>query len=90
VFHVYVDPLFGDNALATQRNPKTNATPPSLKPLDQNPRPGYLVQGACWWYASGVLQHAPYAFKTLTNSTGALEEVRRAIKDATARLSSRR
>jgi len=78
VFHIYVDPLFGDNALALQFNPRNfGATDPildpnNLRPLDEHPSTDPTRQ------IEGYLQHAPYAFRTLTSppgEVGALEYI---------------
>jgi hypothetical protein len=72
VFHIYVDPMFGDDARATARNPSTTApTPPpvpqgQLRPLDRHP------EAANPKPITGFLQHAPYPFQTLTGTNGAL------------------
>ena len=73
VFHVYVDPLHGDNALATRGNQKNGPPTPviqpaGLDPLSEHPEP--LVGGVK--PITGLLQHAPYHFRTLTGENGAL------------------
>ena len=64
VFHVNVDPLRGDDVLASTQNPPLVATPTSpLTPLSLHPDlgdPSDLLPIA------GVLQQAPFSFKTLT------------------------
>lgn len=65
VFHVYVDPLFGDDALATAQNP--TALPQQA--LQYHPEPGTPQP------IGGVLQQAPFAFRTLTAANGALAYV---------------
>ena len=99
VFHVYVDPIFGDNDEAFALNPGNPAdaclaggpgSSPCLesfrfafnrvrpRPLDRrldfnaSEQPTNSDLGI-----SGVLQHAPYSFRTLSGSTGALEYVNR-------------
>ena len=70
VFHVYVDPLYGDDGLASQWNPVGNSstTQPnrpvafSLHPQNwsnQNPT-GFWKK-----HQNSRIQHAPYPFKTL-------------------------
>ena len=73
-FHVYVDPLYGDNTQAMQWNPGgagapgTGAmAPPS--PLATHP---YIDPVTSQAVITGVLQHAPYPFKTITGQFGAL------------------
>ena len=74
VFHVYVDPLFGDNVEATARNPVATVTPGRLRPLDLHQDPGELPADP--HPIAGVLQHAPFAFKTLTGASGAIAYAR--------------
>ena len=85
-FHVYVDPLFGDNDVALLHNP-TNPSDPLLSLTNATTRPlgNHVADPAA---ISGWLQHAPYSFKTITHARlpsapntppdiGALEYVRR-------------
>ena len=68
VFHVYVNPLHGDDARAWSQNPGigTNIPPLGYHPdITSVPRP-----------VGGLLQHAPYAFKTLTGTQGAMAYIR--------------
>lgn len=81
VFHVYVDPLFGDDALAMQFNPNgtdPQHTPPA--PLSVHPHidndPSSLTYGE--HTITGFLQHAPYPFRTLSggaSGNGALNYI---------------
>src|SRR5690606_37566773 len=64
--HVYVDPIFGDDTLATQFNPSVSPSAQQLRPLDEHPELGDPKP------ITGYLQHAPFAFKTLTGPSGAL------------------
>ncbi|MCC6672279.1 MAG: hypothetical protein IT458_14550 [Planctomycetes bacterium] len=67
VFHVYVDPMYGDDVEATASNPKTaTGTPVGRRPLDLHPEAGNPKP------ITGILQHAPFAFRTLTGLSGAL------------------
>lgn len=67
VFHVYVDPLFGDNLAASSFNPQDPAQfPAAIHALDLHPEPP--ISGVK--RITGVLQHAPYAFRTLTSPVG--------------------
>jgi len=61
VFHVYVDPIFGDDALAFQHNP--GPAPAPMPPLGFHPTAALNGVG-------GLLQQAPYAFRTLTGPQG--------------------
>ena len=78
MFHVYVDPIFGDDYMATLKNPgdpnsadallstPTSGIPasnPRLRPLDTHPDSTNPKP------ITGYLQQAPYAFRTI-NSTG--------------------
>ncbi|MFO1054923.1 MAG: hypothetical protein U1F36_22105 [Planctomycetota bacterium] len=72
MFHVYVDPLFGDNFAATWFNPgmqdwskATSTSPPPTNPfpLDRHPEGPDPLTGLR--AIEGRLQHAPYAFRTL-------------------------
>jgi len=65
VFHVYVNPIHGDNVKATAANPNTTSL--GQRPLDYHPEPASPA-----WPIGGVLQHAPYHFKTLTGTNGAI------------------
>ncbi|PIE23752.1 MAG: hypothetical protein CSA62_06490 [Planctomycetota bacterium] len=59
--HFYVDPIYGDDTLASQQNPD-----PSIQarmPLMQHPT---LSQTAM----RGLLQHAPYSWRTVTAALG--------------------
>lgn len=67
VYHVYVDPLFGDDLLARDWNP---GSPGRLPPLSRHPDTTSSTPQAI----SGLLHHAPYSFKTI--SVGALNYVR--------------
>ena len=61
VFHIYVDPIYGDDALAVTQNPsalsQSTQIPFTGRPLD------FHWQGAAW--VPGVLNHAPYSFRTV-------------------------
>ena len=82
LFHIYVDPMRGDNAQASLLNPLTTNVPPGpplpanypMRPLDYHPEPAYFdtLQNAWVWPIGGYLQHAPYPFRTLTGQNGAL------------------
>ena len=64
IFHVNVDPLRGDDVLASTQNPPLVATPTSpLTPLSLHPDPG---DAGDLLPIAGVLQQAPFSFKTLT------------------------
>ena len=73
VFHYQVDPLHGDNALATQQNPSPTATVAAKRPLGLHPE--VRTTPVVHWVAAGVLQYAPYPFKTLTGPQGALAHI---------------
>jgi len=62
-FHIYVDPIYGDDAAAFAANP--GATLGNALPLD--PHPSAAVPGI-----QGQLQHAPFSFRTLTGAQGVL------------------
>ncbi|MBK8975135.1 MAG: hypothetical protein IPM29_04370 [Planctomycetes bacterium] len=66
VFHVYVDPIYGDNPLATQFNPSNTAGPSNVPLLGRHPH--LDAQGVR--RIQGLLQHAPYPFRTLTTPAG--------------------
>ncbi len=74
IFHAYVDPIYGDNALASAQNPGAVR---QLLPLDQHADPGNppLVPKPI----QGRLNHAPYSFLTLTGPNGALAYVNTAF-----------
>ncbi len=86
MFHVYVDPLFGDNQKAVELNP-TNPHDISLNFLSSGrPLPlsrhadGTMGSGGSGQRIEGFLQHAPYSFKTLSSpqsEMGAVEYVQR-------------
>ena len=61
-FHVYVDPIYGDDDEATALNPFPGGSP--LPPLGNHPQatPTTGIQGR--------LQHAPYSFRTLSGTKG--------------------
>ncbi|MBI5849648.1 MAG: hypothetical protein HZB39_01195 [Planctomycetes bacterium] len=61
-FHVYANPTHGDNAHAWARNPHWSGGP--SMPLQSHPE---LNSGIL-----GVLQHAPYPFRTLSGADGAV------------------
>lgn len=68
-FHVYVDPIFGDDGLAFELNPKTAvAYDPRRKPLANYPTGNTPFPDTSFGAnnGSGILQHAPYSFRTLT------------------------
>ena len=67
IFHAYVDPIYGDNALASAQNPGAIG---QLLPLSQHGDPGNppLIPRPI----QGRLTHAPYSFLTLTGPSGAL------------------
>ncbi len=68
MYHVYVDPLFGDDGRATADNPPAvQPTPPAWRvlPLGLHPDVG---EPADPHPISGVLQHAPFSFRTLTSA----------------------
>lgn len=62
-YYIYVDPLFGDNAAATANNPAVGSPVPPLGVHTEvgSPQP-----------IGGVLQHAPFPFRTLTGPQGAI------------------
>ena len=79
VFHVYVDPIFGDDYMATIKNPgdpssadpllstPTSGIPasnPRLRPLDIHPDTTVPKP------ITGYLQQAPYAFRTINSLVG--------------------
>lgn len=66
VFHVYVDPIFGDNARAFTLNPGATGMPPPLSRHRSNDTSGGGMNNGI----GGVLQHAPYSFRTLTGPQG--------------------
>ena len=68
VFYVYVDPIHGDNTRAFAANPRSAVIPGQL-PLDYHPEPASPPTS---WPIGGLLQHAPFHFKTLTGTNGAL------------------
>lgn len=57
-FHLYVDPIHGDDATALAANPTGATTPGAARPLQRHP--GAPLQ------ILGELQHAPYPFRTVT------------------------
>ena len=63
VFHVYVDPIHGDNALASALNPQSSTQVPLTRHADSLNSIG------------GLIQQAPYAFRTITRINGALAYV---------------
>ncbi|MBK9129743.1 MAG: hypothetical protein IPM13_18455 [Phycisphaerales bacterium] len=67
IFHVYVDPHYGDNALATAQNPGTGGP---VLPLGGHRDPGPPSPPAM--PIVGRLVHAPYSFLTVTGAQGAL------------------
>ncbi len=71
VFHLYVDPLYGDDAQATALNPSTGGV---MKPLSLHPGGAQFDSNtnSHWWRISGYLQHAPHSFKTLSGAGGVL------------------
>jgi hypothetical protein len=87
VFHVYVDPIYGDNGSAWEMNPG-NPDIPSLatycrfggatRPLPLSTRDAINPNNAPHnptnenYALTGYLQHAPYPFRTLTGSNGVL------------------
>lgn len=77
VFHVYVDPLFGDNALAMLNNPGGGGT--TVGVLGEHP----AIDGGGNRLITGRLQHAPYSFKTLRSAAmdGALDYVDAVLPD---------
>ncbi len=70
-YHVYVDPIYGDDFMATQLNPSITASRNSKKPLGgyvpRFPDPLSFPNNG-----SGVLQHAANSFRTMTGSNGAV------------------
>jgi hypothetical protein len=54
-FHIYVDPIYGDDVLAFAHNPDSSGA--AGKPLQAHPAGPQNI--------SGYLQHAPYAFHTV-------------------------
>jgi hypothetical protein len=82
VFHVKVDPMFGDNAQATLLNPQDVPTTLSpLRPLSVHMDPGDASDPHP---VAGVLQHAPYAFRTLTGGNGAIAYAQRFLPNPTS------
>jgi hypothetical protein len=67
VYHVYVDPNFGADSEAYDLNPGGSAT--TVPPLGSHPYIDPLTQSR---QIHGALQHAPYPFRTLSGSQGAL------------------
>ncbi|MCC6781251.1 MAG: hypothetical protein IT457_00285 [Planctomycetes bacterium] len=61
-FHVYVDPIHGDNAQAWAQNPRWSGG--LTVPFQSHPDP---LSGI-----AGILQHAPAAFRTLSGVQGAV------------------
>ncbi|MBK8099140.1 MAG: hypothetical protein IPK26_18690 [Planctomycetes bacterium] len=99
VFHVYVDPLFGDDDHAFELNPgnpndldlatfRAWPTVQRPRPLDRrgdfNPSNNPEVLANAAFAISGFLQHAPYSFRTLSGAHGALEYVYRVFDDPNA------
>jgi len=61
-FHVYVDPIHGENSQAWLLNP---AVAGSSQPLQTHPIGSANIPG--------ILQHAPYSFRTLSGAQGAVQ-----------------
>ncbi len=61
-FHMYVDPHYGDDALAAAQNPSPNG-PSTLRGVPLQEHPNTFARGNL---CSGYLQHAPYSFLTVT------------------------
>ncbi|MBI5849951.1 MAG: hypothetical protein HZB39_02765 [Planctomycetes bacterium] len=61
-FHVYVNPINGDNAHAWAQNPHWTGGP--SVPFQSHPDITSGIQG--------ILQHAPYSFRTLSGAQGAV------------------
>ena len=81
VFHVYVDPIFGDDDLAWAQNPG-NPNDPTTPVQILWPRPGKPLDTRTDINAqdtnpavTGYLQNAPYSFRTLSGRRGALHYV---------------
>lgn len=94
VFHVYADPVFGDDDLAfrlnpgnpndldpdlTQPVPNSGASGSRALPLDQRSDFGPAVDPTS---IAGFLQHAPFSFRTLSGNKGAIEYVQRVFSTA--------
>jgi hypothetical protein len=62
-YHLYVDPIYGDNNLANAQNPK-GAPGPNVIHLP--------LMKHRWASVKGYLQHHPYSFKTVGGQNGAL------------------
>jgi len=76
VFHVYVDPLFGDDAQAWNSNPSPGfGVNPGTNPNPLDKHPSFRSTMPASRYIGGLLQHAPYSFKTLTGAKGAIKYV---------------
>ncbi|MCC6784868.1 MAG: hypothetical protein IT457_18620 [Planctomycetes bacterium] len=64
-FHVYVDPIHGDDLRAAARNPVGDNSPGSqARPLQRHPFPTAV---------SGNLKHAPYPFRTIKKAVEYIE-----------------
>lgn len=74
MFHVYVDPLFGDDGLAMAWNPNGTMLPTPPLPLSLHPHFDNDPSSPTWLQRpiTGHLQHAPYPFRTLSGQNGAL------------------
>lgn len=63
ILHVYVDPIFGDDAEAFASNPGMGSNPP---PFAQHPDVPHFPSDV----PRGKIRHAPYSFRTLTGTSG--------------------
>jgi hypothetical protein len=81
VFHVYVDPLYGDDVLAsaTLAAPASTTSPATTN--RGNPTVGTVLRqhpfGANWISLrnAGPIQHAPFSFRTVNGTQGALSYI---------------
>lgn len=62
-FHVYVDPIHGDDTLAGTLNPKGDNISAGPRPLQNHPALAF----------PGMLQHAPYTFRTIKKAVEYVE-----------------
>ncbi len=93
VFHAYVDPIFGDDEMAFAFNPGNpndpglntplpnngSGSPIRARPLDRRVDFSPAVDATT---IAGYLQHAPFAFRTLSREKGAIEYVQRLFSTA--------
>lgn len=78
VFHVYVDPIFGDDDRAWAQNPGNPLPDPGNNNAPMLPGPGppldtraAIAPAGDPVHVAGYLQHAPYSFRTISGAKGA-------------------